>query len=68
MRPAWCTQSAGGGERHEEEGEGDEKPDGAARHESLPRSRTCGGILRAMCWRGKSNFAESLVQIRGDDS
>jgi hypothetical protein len=41
-----------GGERRHEEGEGkdDEK---AARHESLPRSQTCGGILRAMCQRGK---------------
>jgi hypothetical protein len=26
-----------------------------------------GGILRATCQRGKSNFADEIVHIRGDD-
>jgi hypothetical protein len=51
--------SAGGERRHEDgEGEGDEKPDTAARHGNLLSPRTCGGILRAGVRGGKRNFAD----------
>src|SRR5215475_8894960 len=33
-----------------------------------PSAWTCGGILRAMCQRGKSNFAGSIAPIRGVNS
>jgi hypothetical protein len=48
----------GGDERHYEEAEGEEEPDKVARHESLLRSRICGGILRVTCRGRKSNFAD----------
>jgi hypothetical protein len=59
----------GGERRHEEaEGEGDEKSNQTARHESLLRSRTYGGILHGTCRGRKSNVATLDVQIHGHDS
>jgi Integrase core domain len=49
--------NAGEGRYEQTQREGNEKPDQAARHGRLPRSQTCGGILRATCQGRKTTFA-----------